>query len=244
MTVSSPEWTVLTWNVQGSKATDIDGVADAIRVESPDVVALQEVRRPQAAALAEQLDMRFTWAEKHWWLRPLLMSRAEGLAILTPHALDAAGHARISEADSRRSWRRRIAQWALVGRSDRTTFRVYNAHLSPSPELGALRRAEAVRLHEIIDEHGAEPPLVLAGDLNDHDEPAIVYALPGIEHLAPPPTCPSEAPTQPLDHVLLPPDAHDVSLSVPAGGDDWARLSDHLPLTVRFTLDRAAPTGS
>jgi endonuclease/exonuclease/phosphatase family metal-dependent hydrolase len=239
--VPSPEWTVLTWNVQGSKATDVEAVAAAIRAESPDVVALQEVRRPQATDLARALGMRFSWADKHWPLRPFLMSRAEGLAILTPHDLDAAGHARISDVDSRRSWKRRIAQWALVGRPDGTAFRVYNTHLSPHPGVGAVRREEALRLSRIIDEHGDQPPLILAGDLNDHDEPAIVFTLPGVEHLAPPPTNPSEAPTQPLDHVLLPPDAHEVSVSAPAGGDDWARLSDHLPLTVRFTLDAEAP---
>jgi endonuclease/exonuclease/phosphatase family metal-dependent hydrolase len=240
----SPEWTVLTWNVQGSKSTDIEAVAAAIRAHTPDVVALQEVRRPQATELAHTLGMRFTWADKHWPLRPLLMGRAEGLAILTPHGLDAAGHARISEVDSRRSWRRRIAQWALVGRPDGTAFRVYNTHLSPHPNLGALRREEALRLSRIIDEHGAEPPLILAGDLNDHDEPAIVYTLPGVEHIAPPPTNPSDGPTKSLDHVLLPADAHDVSLSVPAGGADWAGLSDHLPLTVRFTLDVVAASTS
>ncbi len=42
------EWTVLTWNIQGTKRTDLDRVAEVIAAEQPDVVALQEVRKPQA----------------------------------------------------------------------------------------------------------------------------------------------------------------------------------------------------
>ena len=47
---------------------------------------------------------------------------------------------------------------------------------------------------------------------------------------------PSEAPTQALDHVLLPENAVDVEVDAPAGGEQWAAISDHLPVTVRFTL--------
>ncbi len=53
---------------------------------------------------------------------------------------------------------------------------------------------------------GASPPTIVAGDLNDAGTPEIVAALPGIEVLDPPPTNPSERPTQALDHVLVPVD--------------------------------------
>jgi endonuclease/exonuclease/phosphatase family metal-dependent hydrolase len=43
-------------------------------------------------------------------------------------------------------------------------------------------------------------------------------------------------PAQLLDHVLLPAAATDVSVSVPRGGTDWAAISDHLPVTVRFSI--------
>ena len=43
---------VLTWNVQGSDGLDVDAVAQHIRGQSLDVVALQEVQRRQAARLA------------------------------------------------------------------------------------------------------------------------------------------------------------------------------------------------
>ncbi|MGB0111913.1 MAG: endonuclease/exonuclease/phosphatase family protein [Ilumatobacteraceae bacterium] len=228
-------WAVTTWNVHGSARPDIDALAAAIRVEAPDVLVVQEIRKSQAAALASALTMRYSWALKHrpytiamWW-------RSEGMAIFSPHALDAAGHTEISDGQPMRSWRRRLAQWALIGRSDGATVRIYNLHLSPHED-GAARRSEAVRVSELVAEHGEEPGAIVAGDLNDAEDATIVYALPGIEHIAPNFTNPSQAPSQVLDHVLLPIDASDVSVTVPAGGADWATMSDHLPVTVRFRL--------
>lgn len=228
-------WAVTTWNVHGAEEPDVAGLAAAIAVESPDALVLQEVRQGQARELAGTLGMRWSWAFKHNPYTRLLPARAEGMAIMTPHLLDAAGHTEISEEQPRRSWKRRIAQWALVGRADGGAVRIYNLHLSPHED-AASRRAEAVRVVELVTAHGDDPPAVVAGDLNDADDPHIVFALPGLEHLVPPHSNPSSAPVQLLDHVLLPPEATDVSVTVPAGGEDWAALSDHLPVTVRFTL--------
>lgn len=229
------EWTVLTWNVHGSERPDITKLAEAIRFEAPDVVVLQEIRKKQAAELAAALSFRYSWARKHFPYTHLLWWRAEGLAIMTPHALDAAGHTELSNDERSWSWQRRIAQWALVGRVDSTAFRVYNVHLSPHDDASA-RREEAVRLATIVAEHGDDPPAIVAGDFNDSYDSSIIYALPGIEHLVPSNSSPADEPTQLLDHVLLPADATHVSVSVPAGGSDWAEMSDHLPVTVRFRM--------
>ncbi len=241
------EWAVLSWNVQGTKRTDVGRLAAIIGAESPDVVVLQEVRRTQAVELATLLGMKFTWSFKHHALSPLVRARGEGAAILTPHALDAAAHTVISQHSSRRSYKRRIAQWALVGRSDTSAYRVYNVHLSPHDRPDE-RKLEALRVAGLVAEHGDAPPAIIAGDLNDEGEPIIIATLPGVEHVAPPPTNPAHAPVAHLDHVLAPADARDVSVSVPAGSAEWAELSDHLPMTVRFTLDWVqggfSPTGS
>lgn len=227
---------MLTWNVRGSARPDIVRIAELIRAEAPDVVTLQEVRKAQAAELAAALRMKFTWALKHYPWTPLLRGAAEGMAILSPHALDAAGHSELSSGRSAWTYRRRIGQWALVGRGDASAYRVYNAHLSPH-ELAFERRSEAVTLADIVASHGDAPPAIVAGDLNDDTDASVIYALPGVEHLTPPPTNPADEPTAVLDHVLLPPDARDVAVTVPAGGPSWAELSDHLPVTVRFSLD-------
>lgn len=241
------EWAVLSWNLQGTKSTDLDRVAQVIRSASVDVVVLQEVRRGQASELASLLGMHFTWAFKHSPYFPLFPSRGEGAAILTPHALDAPAHTVISQVSSRRRYERRIAQWALIGRPDGSGYRIYNVHFSPhdKPE---ERRLEALRTAGLVAEHGESPPAIVAGDFNDENEPIVISTLPGIEHVSPPPTNPSEAPTAAIDHVLLPAEASAVSVSVPAGDDEWAELSDHLPMTVRFTFGWVqggfAPTGA
>ena len=234
-------WSVMTWNLHGSTGLDVDACAAAIRVEAPDVVVIQEVRRHQIAALAEALSMRYSWALKHYPYTRVLWRRAEGMAIMTPHLLDAAGHSEVSERQPMWSWRRRIAQWALIGRTDRSMIMVYNLHLSPheDPE---MRRAEATRVSDIVAGIGDDPQPVVAGDFNDAGDPTIIDALPGIEHVVPSASSPADTPVQLLDHVLLPADVTDVAVTVPAGGPEWAAISDHLPVTVRFSLP-SVPSG-
>jgi endonuclease/exonuclease/phosphatase family metal-dependent hydrolase len=239
---STSEWSVLTWNVHGSAQPDVGALAAAIRAESPDVVVLQEIRKRQATALATTLRLRYSWSLKHrpytiamWW-------RAEGMAIMTPHLLDAVGHTEVSDEEPMRSWRRRIAQWGLVGRPDRSMVMIYNLHLSPHDDADS-RRDEAARVHALVATIGDDPPAVVAGDFNDADDPTIIDLLPGVEHVAPAMSNPADAPTQSLDHVLLPADAHGVSVSVPGGGPAWAAISDHLPVTVRFTLPSGVTPG-
>ncbi len=236
MATEARTWTVTTWNVRGAGKPDIDKLAAAIGAESPDVVILQEIRQGQTRELATRLRMRYTWALQHYPFTPLRRDAAEGLAIMTPHALDASGHSEISDGRSPWTHRRRIAQWCLVGRPDTSAYRVYNLHLSAG-DAAAERRLEAEAAAALIREHGDSPPAIVGGDFNDHGDPTIIDALPGVEHGAPPPTHPAGSPSRVIDHVLLPSESANVSTMVPGGGADWAALSDHLPVTVRFDLD-------
>jgi endonuclease/exonuclease/phosphatase family metal-dependent hydrolase len=239
-TPPASSWTVLTWNVHGSARPDLDALASGIKVESPDVVVLQEIRKRQAASLAALLQMRYSWSLKHSPYTKLMWWRSEGAAIMTPHLLDAVGHTEVSDEQPMRSWRRRIVQWGLVGRADRSMLMIYNLHLSPHDDADS-RRDEAARVNALIATIGEDPPAVVAGDFNDADDPTVIDLLPGIEHVVPPMSNPADAPAQRLDHVLLPAHAQDVTVSVPAGGTEWAAISDHLPVTVRFTLRGVTP---
>ncbi len=224
----------MTWNLQGSKRTDLERVAAEIHDRRLDVVLLQEIRRPQATTLATHLGLVHEWAFKHHPFWPFFPGRAEGAAILTPHALSDRGEEVISDATSRWNWRRRIVMWASVRRDD-ASIRVMNAHLSPH-DLRDERRVEADRIAAIAESLSEPPALVLGGDFNDHGDPEPIERLPGVEHVPSPPTNPADDPRHVLDHVLLPPDATDVELEVPAGGRQWDDVSDHLPVTVGFTL--------
>lgn len=233
-----PMWTVTTWNLQGSEGVAEREVGRIITATASDVVVVQEVRRRQARAVAHEVRMHYAWTRKHhphtwlcWWT-------TEGAAILTPHVLDRTGSAEVSDPAARRwrgrrwDWRRRIVQWAVVERDD-DSVRVFNVHLSPH-DFTQQRLDEALRITAIAATYTDGLPNVLAGDFNDADDPAIIDALPGVEHVTPGYTNPSSAPSQLLDHVLVPDDACDVTVDVPAGGAPWAALSDHLPVTVRF----------
>jgi len=226
---------VLTWNVHGSGLPDIASLATTVADESPDVVVLQEIRRQQADALATTLEMKYSWVVKHYPYTKLMWWRAEGMAIMTPHLLDAVGHTEVSDDQPMRSWRRRIVQWGLVGRADRSMVMIYNLHLSPHDDADS-RRSEATRVSELVASIGDDPPPIVAGDFNDAGDPSIIEILPGVEHVVPSMSNPSAVPVQLLDHVLLPETATDVTVAVPSGGEDWAAISDHLPVTVRFTL--------
>lgn len=232
-------WTITTWNVRGSRRPDPASLGEVLRLEEPDVVAIQEIRRGAAADLAAELGMDHIWALKHYPFTPLLRSAAEGMAILTPHVLSQAGHQVVSDKDSTWTYRRRIVQWAVVSRHDASGYRIYNAHLSPG-DRASDRRIEAGRIAALATQHGDAPPPVIAGDLNDANDPSVIAALPGVEVMTPPFTNPAGSPTQTLDHVLVPASAGDVSVTVPGGGERWAALSDHLPVTVRFTMDWVA----
>lgn len=233
--MSDSSWAVTTWNVHGSTRPPIDALAGALAAQSPDVVAVQEIRSGQARALARALGMGRHWSAKHFPFTRLAFWTAEGLAILSPHDITSTGSTELTLGASRRTYLRRIAQWADIEREDGSLLRVYNVHLS-SGDAQFERRAEAARLARLVESHRCEHQVVVAGDLNDDTDLEVIAAMPGVEHLTPPPTNPSEQPTQTLDHVLLPADARAVALSIPAGGDEWADLSDHLPLTVRFAL--------
>lgn len=230
------EWTVMTWNIQGTKPTDLQRVQAVIAAEAPDVVVLQEVRRSQAERLASALSMQQTWVEKHNPWRPVFPGRGEGAAILTPHSLEDSDTAVISDATSKRSYKRRIALWALVRRADTSAYRVFNTHLSPNG-LDQQRRDEAARIASIAESLGDAPPTIVAGDFNDSFDPSIIAMLPGIEVLPAPLSNPSGAPTQAIDHVLVPAEATDIAVGAPGGGPEWAELSDHIPVTLRFSLD-------
>ena len=233
MTTVARRWTVTTWNVRGTERPPLDRVADHLASTSSDVVVLQEVQRAQAADLGRRLGMQHAWARKHYPRTPLLAGQAEGLAILTPHALREPGSRELTAA-STWSWRRRIVQWALVERADHSAYRIVNLHLTPHGE-HERRVEEAKRISEWFPaDVGA--PSILAGDVND-DGGGVVAALPAVEHVVAPPTCPPERPTMRLDRVLLPAAATGVTVDVPDGGPQWAELSDHLPVTVAFDLD-------
>jgi endonuclease/exonuclease/phosphatase family metal-dependent hydrolase len=225
-------WRVLTWNILGAHSPNLDVVSEVISGYLPDVVALQEVRRPQARALARRLGWRVVWTRKHYPFSPLVWWRAEGLAIVTPREVSELISASISPGVSTSTFKHRVAMAATVTRTD-DILRVVNTHLASHD--ADERILQARRVVALI---GDRRPAVVAGDFNSADELEVIreFRAAGLVDPGGDFTNPSIARRQRLDFVLVPESATVTARLTPDGGEQWHQLSDHLPVLVEFTV--------
>ncbi len=242
---------IVTWNLQGSKGVDVSVIGGLLRAMTAggdiQVVALQEVQRRQARALALAWGAKdWRWARKHLPYGPLVWWRAEGLAVLAIRDLDAHDVTPLTPGVRSWSYRRRILQFVRVDHPT-VPVMVFNTHLA-SHDDPAVRADQAVIVAEAItairrsDRTVAE---VLTGDLNAPDEPATLAAFRAIDlHDAWPSTGgdpgftnPSGAPYQRLDYVLVSASIVITSADVALGVATWPMLSDHLPLRIAATIE-------
>ena len=225
-------WRVLTWNILGAHDPNLDVISKVISGYLPDVVALQEVRRHQAGALASRLGWKVVWTRKHYPFSPLVWWRAEGLAILTPHSIDDLISVSISPGVSTWTFKHRVAMAVTVSRTGET-LRVANTHLASHD--ADERIAQARRVLPLIENR---QPAVVAGDFNAVDELEVIREF-GAAALVDPGgdySNPSIAPRQRLDYVLIPELATVTAQVTPEGGESWHQLSDHLPVLVGFSV--------
>ncbi|MEO6156101.1 MAG: endonuclease/exonuclease/phosphatase family protein [Ilumatobacteraceae bacterium] len=138
MTAAAGSWRVLTWNIHGAALPDPHLLADEIGRMSPDAVALQEVRRGQARAIAGALGWHHAWVFKHNRWTVLLWWRAEGLALLSRWPLSDVERTSISSGAHRRSFRRRVMIAATV---------IRRAATHPSGAARAVGPEEQLRLY-------------------------------------------------------------------------------------------------
>ena len=229
-------WRVVTWNIRGAARPDLGRIAEVIGEYSPDVVVLQEVRSSQARRIAGVLGWRNRWGRKHYPLSPLVWWRAEGLAIMSPHALYQFEVHSISPGISSWSFRHRVILGATVERAG-DQIRVYGTHLAAhqSPD---ERIAQAIRATALV-RHDAAAAFLVAGDLNAPDDETLVvreFATIGLRDAGGGPTIPAIAPRTRLDYVLIPDRGVVTEQHEPGGGEAWWELSDHLPVLVAFSL--------
>ena len=226
-------WRILTWNLRGSHGPDLGLVADVVREHAPDVLALQEIRRGQAAELARRLGWQRTWARKHHPYTPLLWWTSEGLAILSPYPLTAVVRRTISPGVSTWTFRHRIVVAATVDRPG-GPLRLYDTHLAAHQQPDE-RIAQAGRVAALVE---AEAPAlaVVAGDLNAPGEVEVIreFHPVGLRDPGGGPTMPSIAPRSRLDYVLVPERSRVTHQWESPGGEWWWELSDHVPVVVEF----------
>jgi endonuclease/exonuclease/phosphatase family metal-dependent hydrolase len=173
------------------------------------------------------------WRRKHYPLTPLIWWRAEGQALLAPTAIVEARHHVLSHGESTWIYRHRIMLTGTVTRGAES-LRVCNVHLSsssPDERIEQARRAATAI--------AAEPPTlrVVCGDMNAANEQEVIreFHVVGVRDTGGDFTNPSRTPRQRLDYVLVPENAKVSAIDTPDGGDEWAELSDHLPVLVEFS---------
>lgn len=247
----------MTWNVHGSARPNRNGLARVIRSLQPDVVVLQEIQIGQAHRLANRLGMQVLWVRKHFPYGPVLWWRAEGHAVLSAHRISPVATWLLSPDEGPSTWRRRIAQRVDLHIRG-TVVPIVNTHLashatgSPSvPDGRTARTEQAARLAECLrtrDNSEMLERLVVAGDLNTHDEPGVLDSLTALglrdcwaesrgrsnSGL----TAPAGQPEHRIDYVLAGSAWTITAVHVPAPEDtehDWAQLSDHLPVVAELS---------
>lgn len=243
------ELRVMTWNLRGAGRPDLDEVAGRILASRPDVVGLQEIRRGQASKVASRLRWHHHWALKHLSYGPLVWF-AEGMAILSPHPLPSHRRLVLNPGTSAWTYRRRIVQRILMD-APHGPMVVFNAHLASHDALTDRQRQSGAVADLVRQQADSDPtaiPIVL-GDLNAPDEPGTLAPLEAVglrdawtvsEDLpvrsATGFTNPSLAPHQRLDYVMVSEALSVDGVDVPAGGAEWDRLSDHLPVVARLRI--------
>lgn len=248
--MDSASLTLATWNLQGSRGIDATECARRLlELAGPgglDVAVIQEIGRRQSRQLAGALGLGHrTWGFKHW---PVAHG-AEGLAVLS----------RIPFVSTRRlvlhrapwwSWRRRIALLAALGAAEAPLALVADVHLSPH----ALSKQRLAEIAQIVAVTGERPTFVV-GDMNDQPGSEVFAALreagwrdgwaevhgdrPGPTNWTDDAPRFGRAPTQRLDAIFVPGGWTIEWITVPDGDprgfDEWATLSDHLPVIARVT---------
>jgi endonuclease/exonuclease/phosphatase family metal-dependent hydrolase len=235
---------ISTWNIHGSARPDLDAVVQRIRAMDADVVALQEVQRRQATAIARALG----WPTAHWSFKHFpIVKPPEGHAVLSPHPLTWARTVVLSRWVPPWSHRRRIAQLVRVRLAERD-LSLANAHLASTSADDRL--AQTRRLLAALP-----PGTVVAGDLNARPGSDVhrLFATAGLEDawgtLHPDanepdgathwrPRDPDDAPTRRIDYILVPAQDQILAATVPTAADSdmaaYRHLSDHLPVTARL----------
>jgi endonuclease/exonuclease/phosphatase family metal-dependent hydrolase len=246
--------TVLTWNLKGSKGIDVEAVSGHVRDAGADVVLLQEVQWNQARALARSLHPQsYRWHFKHWPLD----TWAEGMAVFGM-TCDVPSRARaLSFRWKVWSWRRRIIVTAYV-------LLLLNLHLSPHSAV-ELRHAEAVSVLRKVT--GYPGPVGVAGDLNESPDGPLHRPMeaaglqdawqvrpdasedpyPGYTNWRGWTPGATKPPNRRIDYVYVSDGAVVTSASVPRPGDegfeDFARLSDHVPVAAALDMPDTWPQG-
>jgi endonuclease/exonuclease/phosphatase family metal-dependent hydrolase len=237
--------TVMTYNIhQGrdaANALDLDRIADAIREEKPDLVALQEVGRhwsadsdfrDQAADLGRLLAMEHVYGANLDRDPPKRGAprRQYGTAILTSWPILASRNILLPRASAENEQRGLLV---LDVELYDAPFRLHNAHLGVSAQDRELQvqtilaeADKATAAHAVVGDFNARPTAPELAPLFERFRDAWTVAGEGDGY-----TFPAAAPTARIDYVLVSPELGITTVRIPE-----VMASDHRPLVAELTL--------
>jgi len=124
-------WTIASWLVAAIDTAAVGRALDGVHV---DALALQSLREDEAARIADELGLACAWELSYYPRSRLFPGSAIGLAMLTPHTISDSASFITNDHTSTWSKHRRIAQLAVVERSDHSGYAIGHAVGSPDPE--------------------------------------------------------------------------------------------------------------
>jgi endonuclease/exonuclease/phosphatase family metal-dependent hydrolase len=238
-------WRVVSYNIHHGRGmddrVDLGRIADVLRRQNPDIVALQEVDegversggQDQAARLGELLGMHHAFGSFMDY-----QGGRYGMAILSRCPISSSDPVRLTEGNEPR-----IALVAEIVQPDGSLLSVVNVHFDWVGDDG-FRFAQAVEVAHLVG--GLNGPWILAGDFNDQPgsrtldlfhERAREAAKPRGDRL----TFSSTEPRREIDFVFVSPE-HGWRIG-PVEVVDEAMASDHMPVVADLMLpgQRTAP---
>lgn len=237
---------VMTYNIRSGNG-DLAGTAAAIRAESPDVVALQEVDvhwaarsafADQATELGRRLGMQVRFAPIYHVDCAGAPPREFGVALLSRYAITAFRNdtlTRLSTQDAHPVPTRMPGLLDATIDVHGTAVRVFDTHLDYRRD-PAVRRAQVAEMLARID--AVSGPTLVFGDMNATPAAPELEPLRARLHDAwdasngPGFTYPAEAPTERIDYVLVSGDFEVRRATVPA-----TEASDHRPVVADLVLE-------
>jgi hypothetical protein len=124
-------WTIASWLLTAIDTASVGRSLDGVDV---DALALQSLREDDAARIADRLGLAYAWELSYYPRSRLFPGSAIGLAMLTPHKIAESVSFITNNHSSTWSKHRRIAQLAVVERSDHSGYAIGHAVGSPDPE--------------------------------------------------------------------------------------------------------------
>lgn len=127
----SRRWTIASWMVA---TADADAVGRALDRIDADAIALQSLTEDDAERIAGRLGIGCAWVLSFYPTSRLFPGSARGLAVLSPHSIADSVSFVTNNHSSTWSRQRRVAQFAVVRRSDHSGYTIGHAVGSPDPE--------------------------------------------------------------------------------------------------------------